>query len=365
MIAQCSLCHHSTWQTLYSVEHVPLFQNKVFSTHEEALHAPTAPVELVRCYACGFIWNIRFDPTLMEYNISYHNEQHYSATFQAHVADMVDMLKERGFQKKKIVEIGCGKGYFFDRLREHGFVNLTGYDPAYEGHLPDIIKDYFSEKYQTNLADLIVLRHVLEHVADPFQFLQTIANVNRWNGEILIEVPDVTWIFQKHAFWDIYYEHRNYFMKETIAALFEDAKVNNVFGGQYLYLIGKLNTLHAPRPFPVNTEIPADTFLPTMEQYHRLLRTKRPVILWGGASKGVTFLNVLDKKAEYVQYIVDINPHKHGKFIAGTGHQILPPEALRQFKQDDVLLIITNENYAEEIQQQALTLAPHAEFIIL
>jgi hypothetical protein len=365
MIDQCSLCHQTTWQTVYAVERLPLFQNKVFATRAEALHAPTAPVELVQCQVFGFIWNIWFDPTLMAYDASYHNEQHYSAAFQAHIANMVALLKEKGLQSKAIVEIGCGKGYFFDCLRQQGFVSLRGYDPAYEGDHPDIIKDYFSEHSQTHQAEVIVLRHVLEHVADPFQFLHTIARTNHETGDILIEVPDFAWIIQRQAFWDMYYEHCNYFTSVTLAALFEDAEVKNVFGRQYLYLFGKLNTLHAPRLFAANEERSVNPFRPAIEKYDRLLRTTRPVVLWGGASKGVTFLNVVDHKAESVRYVVDMNPHKHNTFIPGTGHQILPPDALRQFAQDAVLIIIANENYAEEIRHQALTLTPHAEFVIL
>ena len=57
----------------------------------------------------------------------------------------------------------------------------------------------------------------------------------------------------------------------------------------------------------------------------------KTVALWGSGSKAVSYLTTLGVTDE-VQAVVDINPHKHGKFLAGTGHEIVAPEALRQLR---------------------------------
>jgi hypothetical protein len=70
------------------------------------------------------------------------------------------------------------------------------------------------------------------------------------------------------------------------------------------------------------------------------------IVLWGGGSKAVAFLTTLGIRDE-IRYAVDINPHKHGAFLAGTGQEIVAPAFLREYRPD--LVIIMNPVYREEI----------------
>ncbi len=83
----------------------------------------------------------------------------------------------------------------------------------------------------------------------------------------------------------------------------------------------------------------------------------RRVALWGGGSKGVTFLNALPAAAA-IGSVVDINPKKHNLFVSGTGHRIQAPEAFRESSPDLVLLM--HPVYLPEVRQQlaALGLRP-------
>jgi hypothetical protein len=71
-------------------------------------------------------------------------------------------------------------------------------------------------------------------------------------------------------------------------------------------------------------------------------------VLWGGGSKGVAFLTTLGIQDE-IEYVVDINPYKHGMYMAGNGQKIVAPDFLRDYKPD--VVIIMNPIYYEEIQQ--------------
>jgi hypothetical protein len=71
-------------------------------------------------------------------------------------------------------------------------------------------------------------------------------------------------------------------------------------------------------------------------------------VVWGAGSKGATFLNMLDVR-DQVQYIVDINPRKQGMHVAGSGQQIVPPDFLRDYQPD--VVIVMNEIYKGEIAQ--------------
>ncbi|MEL6905856.1 MAG: SAM-dependent methyltransferase, partial [Planctomycetota bacterium] len=75
-------------------------------------------------------------------------------------------------------------------------------------------------------------------------------------------------------------------------------------------------------------------------------RARGPVVLWGSGSKAVSYLTTLGITDD-VTAVVDINPHKWGKFLAGTGHEIVAPDALKDIRPAHVLIM--NPIYVDEI----------------
>jgi hypothetical protein len=83
-------------------------------------------------------------------------------------------------------------------------------------------------------------------------------------------------------------------------------------------------------------------------------------VIWGGGSKGVSFLTTLGI-GEEIGYAVDVNPFKQEKFMAGTGHRVVSPEFLRGYRPD--LVIAMNPIYLPEIGSQLSSLGIDAELI--
>jgi len=239
---KCSLCQNDNLLRIYSVSDIPVFQNKVYATVSEAQNVITGNVDLVMCSNCGFVFNAAFERKAMDYDAQYQNEQAYSSYFQKYLQQIVELLTRNFFHEKKIIEIGCGKGYFLEMLRKNGF-DVTGFDPAYEGDNPYIVKDYYSDQYSHLNADLIILRHTLEHIDDPLKFLHSIANAVNYNAMIFVEVPRFEWIVEERAFWDIFYEHCNYFTFESLGSLFRESEQGLLFNNQYMYLLSDLRNL--------------------------------------------------------------------------------------------------------------------------
>jgi len=223
MSLKCKICESTKLVSLYRVSKLPLFQNKVYKSFEKAKEQKKVDVNLCQCKECGFVFNALFSNDEMDYDDDYQNEQSYSQTFVEHLNSVADILVESGFKDKKVIEIGCGKGYFTELLEKKGFKNIYGFDPAYEGNNLNITKDYFGEKYKSINADLVILRHVLEHIENPYEFLTHIQKATSSNTKVLIEVPDFEWIVKKRAFWDIFYEHCNYFDDSFLSSFFEKA----------------------------------------------------------------------------------------------------------------------------------------------
>ena len=326
---------------------VPIFQNKVYPTEAEAQKAPIVNVELVQSLRSGFIFNKTFNPDVMNYDIHYQNEQANSPFFQNHLQEVLKLLLSFGIKDKKVVEIGCGKGVFFDIMLENQ-IDCIGFDPTYEGDNPRIVKEYFSEIYNDINAEVIIMRHTLEHIPNPFSFIHTIAKANNYQGYLFVEVPTFDWIDEKNAFWDIFYEHCNYFTKSSLGAMFEEAIVESFFGGQYIYLWADLAKLRTEIPQIVIHKRNNLNFDRQIEKYKTLLAENPSIAIWGAGAKGSTFLNLLDSEKKHVQYVIDINPLKQEKYIAHTGHPICSPDILTQKPVETI--IVMNENYWDEIK---------------
>lgn len=341
------MCNSNSLVTLYSADSLPLFQNKVFSSKSLAKSQQTASIELCQCQGCGFVFNATFDASLMDYDEEYQNEQNYSQAFKSHLQEVCDYLESENFKDKNIVEIGCGKGYFVELLQNRGFSNVYGFDPAYEGSHPNIIKDYFGSEYKSLNADLVIMRHVLEHIEKPLEFLHMIQSACGNSTKILIEVPDFDWIVSNKAFWDIYFEHCNYFDSQYLESFFKTATLKKLFGGQYLLALADINSLKSPS---TTYRYPVNMFNESIEYIRNFLHTHNSTILWGASSKGVTLLNLLDKNKECIDYCIDINPKKQNFFIATTGHKIFSPDILEsRDKKEIISVIVTNQNYFDEI----------------
>ena len=85
-------------------------------------------------------------------------------------------------------------------------------------------------------------------------------------------------------------------------------------------------------------------------------------MLWGSGSKAVSYLTTLGITDE-IEYVVDINPHKRGKFLAGTGHEIVLPEFLVEYRPDAV--IVMNPIYGDEIRKGLERLGLHPDITAL
>jgi len=333
---------------LYDQLSLPIFQNRVYNSRDEALRCGSGDMCLVQNLRTGLIYNEAFRPELLVYNSTYQNEQGVSAHFQAHMRGVIDII-DRGVGRRNLVEVGCGKGTFLEMLQESGF-DVAGFDPTYEGTNPRVKKHLFQRGMGMEAKGLI-LRHVLEHVPDPVAFIKNLSEANQGTGRIYIEVPCLDWICERRTWFDVFYEHVNYFRLADFHRIFRDVvESGRVFGGQYLYVVAELANVCQPE-IQGNSDhfhFPSDF---TAGIHAEKYSTDRPAIVWGGASKGVIF-SLLRSRAGYpVQAVIDINPAKQGKFLAGTGLKVESPEEVLPRLESRDPIFVMNSNYLDEIKR--------------
>lgn len=334
---------------LFRAEGMPVFQNRMYSTACEAQACATGDVVLVQDLRTGLIYNRSFDPSLVVYDRDYQNEQAMSSAFQEHLNGVTSLIQSH-LSGCSLIEVGCGKGGFLEQLSSLGF-SITGMDPAYEGNNPAIRREFFTPNSAAH-ADGVILRHVLEHIPDPVAFLDGIRVANGGGGLIYIEVPCFDWILENHSWFDVFYEHVNYFNLSDFHRMFGRViAAKHTFGGQYLSILADLSSLREPRYEGPPVVFP-ENFIDGARQHADLLKRAKayPAVIWGGASKGVIFAIHMQRHGATVEAIVDINPAKQGKFVAVTGLKVESPgEMLSRFP-DDIDIIVMNPNYLGEIR---------------
>lgn len=384
-ITRCPACNSSDLTPFYEAPDAPVHSVLLMRTREEAIQYPRGAIRLAFCERCGFITNQVFEPGLQEYSTRYEETQGFSPTFSAFHRQLAqDLIDAHDLRGKDIVEIGCGKGEFLLLLCQLGGNRGVGIDPAYvPGRLPippdveiSFIQELYSEKHAHLPCDFLVCKMTLEHISDVAGFVGTVRRAldDRPHATVFFQVPDMGRILDEVAFWDVYYEHCSYFTREPLRHLFESQgfevlRVMTGYGDQYLMIearpTGKATEGASPSTDLHDLRCAVERFTSLapkrIHRWRELIRTwgeqGERVILWGGGSKGVAFLTTLQLSDE-IACVVDINPHKHGTFMPGTGHEIIGPERLKELR--PTVVVVMNPIYHAEIQADlaALGLTP-------
>ena len=227
----------------------------------------------------------------------------------------------------------------------------------------------------------------LEHIPNVGEFIATVRRSigDRPDTIVFFQIPNARYVLCDVAFWDIYYEHCSYFTKGSLARLFRQAGFEvrdlwTAYDDQYLMIEARPASVPSPSGRGSTAEDHAapgeESAAETLEMVryfvehygakHNQWRAAlaewqaagKRVVLWGGGSKGVAFLTTLGQSIDDIAYAVDINPIKHGTFMAGTGQEIVAPEFLRDYRPD--VVVIMNPVYRAEVTADlvALGLSP-------
>ncbi|MES2287393.1 MAG: class I SAM-dependent methyltransferase [Bacteroidota bacterium] len=298
-------------------------------------------------------------------------------TLENHFKEFAESCTKK-YKTGKVLEIGCNDGSCLKQFKERGWDTL-GIDPAINllpfsknngvNVLPLFWQKGVSEKLGDKKFNIIYGTNVFAHNLSPYDFLNECLNVLEENGVIIIEAPYSFNMFKIIDVGQIYHEHINYLSFSAMAKLCSRLKLRiawttqtEVHGGSVRFYIekGDINSWTVVGSIMDEQHKGIKDILfykkfgeGVLKNVHELSdcineqKGKYKVIGYGAAAKASTIINSLSIQLP-LDYIVDDNPLKVGKYMPSTDIQILPTSTIENEEQD-LAIWITAHNFKKEI----------------
>lgn len=367
----CYLCGSYNISTFFDLPSVPTMDGVMSETNDKALSVMRGKVELQFCSDCGFIQNIGYDQDKICFDI-YDFANDYSPLFSEFVRQIAQRLVDSyNLRSKHILEVGSGDGHFLRTICKLGGNTGTGIDPGFNyaksanhDNAVTFRQEYYSEKHSEIKSDLIICRHMINVIGNSKEFLQMLrANLEESrNTLVYIEVPNAEYTFGNKIYWNVGYEHGAWFTTTTLkkmmeACHFEVLEVFTSWNDEFISIVTRPRNKTEYLNLKENTNVVHNVVSQFAEGFDQLIQSEKKqlsseefknskVVAWGAGARAVTYFNILTT-ADSIEYIVDINVNRQGKYLPGSGTKIVQPEFLIEYKPD--IVVITNPTYTDEI----------------
>jgi len=384
----CRFCHTTLLRTFVDLGMSPLCES--FLTLEQVNQMePFYPLHAYVCEKCFLVQveeYVRPERIFSEY--AYFSS--YSRAWLRHAESYTDMIVSRlGLNRHSyVIELGSNDGYLLQYFVARG-IPVLGVEPAANvaaaaiaRKVPTITRLFGLDTAQALVADghqpdLIIGNNVLAQVAELNDFIAGMKKLLKPGGVITLEFPHLDRLMNENQFDTIYHEHFSYFSLLTADRVFT-AHGLTLFDVEELWTHGGSLRVYArhrdDEAHPVGARMQAllarekSAGLDRLERYaafgerveeskRRLLefligakRQGKSIVGYGAPGKGNTLLNYCGIRTDFLDYTVDRNPYKHGRFTPGTHIPIYPTERILETRPDYVLILPWN--IKDEIMEQ-------------
>ena len=385
---KCRFCATELSDRVVNLGMSPLCESYVPEERLDAME-PFYPLNVWVCRKCLLVQlneYVRADEIFTEY--AYFSS--FSSAWLKHAEDYVAMITERlGLDSKSyVMELASNDGYLLQYFVKRGIACL-GIEPA--ANVAEAARKvgvktevtFFGEETATRLrgegklADLILGNNVLAQVPDVNSFVAGIPIVLKPHGVVTIEFPHLLRLFDENQFDTIYHEHFSYFSLLSAEAIFARHGIT-LFDVEELWTHGGSLRIYgrhaADESHPVTERLlelrarEEARGYRTMEVYRQfeeqvretkrkllelvigIKRSGKRIVGYGAPGKGNTLLNYCGIREDFIDFTVDRNPYKQGKYLPGTHIPIFAPERLDEVRPDYIFILPWN--FKDEIMAQ-------------
>ena len=386
--ASCRFCGTKLDQTFVDLGMSPLCESFLPANQINQME-PFFPLHAQVCSKC-FLVQLEAYVTPEHIFTDYAYFSSYSDSWLAHAKRYTDLMVERlGVgQNSFVVELASNDGYLLQYFVEKK-IPVLGIEPAanvaevaVKKGVPTLVKFFGCETAREltaagKQADLLLGNNVLAQVPDINDFVAGMKILLKPAGVITMEFPHLERLMKENQFDTIYHEHFSYFSFITAEKIFAahgitlfDVEELSTHGGS-LRIYGR-HAEDSSKPVSerakalrAREEAAGTTRLETYSRFaEQVKETKRKLLDflieakrngktiagYGAPGKGNTLLNYCAIRTDFLDYTVDRNPYKHGRFLPGTHVPIFPPDRIRETKPD--FLLILPWNLKDEIIKQ-------------
>lgn len=370
----CPICHFTLSSPFFDGEAGPLATLGWPKSKSEAQQMARMPLDYVQCPRCSHVWNKSFSYEAIPYQNNPNRMFNHGSIWQGHLATTRDLLTANLPKAPTIIDIGCGEGHFIRGLSTEFFGNgrFIGFDPnttTESGLGVEFYPRYFEPL--KDIADfnpnLIIMRHVLEHLTDPAAFIEKLAWATAQNKiKILFfaEMPCIDRVIETSRLVDFFYEHPSQFTTQSFQTLMErGGRIIELSHGYNHEVIYALVDLGFKNEYLKNAEA-SYSFLKSTgkckntitDELRKLACSGKSIVIWGGTGKSAAFINYYGATADLFPLVVDSDPDKVGTFVPGTGQKIQFRDILKG-KYIDIVIIPTQwraKDIASEIEREKI-----------
>ena len=379
-MASCRLCAASLRTTFVDLGKSPLCESYLRAEDLNRME-PFYPLHAWVCDEC-FLVQLEEYVSGGEIFTEYAYFASFSDSWLDHVRRYADMISERlGLgPRSRVIEIGSNDGYLLQWFVAKG-IPVLGIDPAVNvvqqaiaRGVPSMARLFTADLARELAADgtqgdLVCGKNVLAQVTDLNDFVEGLRVILKPGGVVTVEFPHLMRLMEENQFDTIYHEHFSYFSLLTAERLFAahgltlfDVEEVPTHGGSLR--VYACHADDATRSVDERvTELRArertagfdrlERYASFTRQVHetkrRLLefliaakRAGKSIAGYGAPGKGNTLLNYCGIRTDFIEYTVDRNPYKHGRFLPGTHIPIFPPERIFETRPDYVLILPWN-----------------------
>ncbi len=381
----CRSCGGDRLEVFLSLGRLPL-SDDFLSPERLCREEPRYPLDVAFCHDCTLVQILETVPPEELFGEDYPYFSSFTDTLLAHArANVEARIAERGLGPDSLViELASNDGYLLQYYRARG-IPVLGIDPA-PGPVRaarekgiETLQAFFGRELAQEIAtsgrraDVVHANNVLAHVADTNGFVAGIATILKPEGVAVIEAPYVRDLIDHGEFDTIYHEHLCYFSVTALTGLFarHGLHLNRVerlaIHGGSLRLFVEHREARDPsvaRLLEEERELGITGFsyyarfgervAAIRDRLTALLRGLKAegarIVGYGAAAKGTILLNYCGIGTDILDYVVDRNVHKQGRYVPGVRLRIEPPSRIMETRPD--YLLILPWNFKDEIMAQ-------------